>query len=328
MSDRPLVSIIIPCYKQAQYLAETIDSALAQTYSPLEILVVNDGSPDHTEQVARSYGDKIVYIYRENGGLSAARNTAIARARGKYLKFLDSDDQLHPEQIARQLQALAGREDCVSLTATRLYRDGKPEEFLDHIPQATALLPDLFFDYDWGAPIAWLFPTALIKAVGGFDESFRYFEDLDLLTKLGARGVPLVVDRHIGCYYRQRAGSMSANKVGMASARARIFIRLHDQLRNSGREDWFGIHLLKTEQSAYQYLVEIQVRNTELLDPLLTRIKELQTRVGFGQYGWRFRFLARLLGYARAERLRSWIIRRRQVNPQASLDTQAWRYQT
>ena len=144
MSDKPLVSIIIPCYKQAEYMAETIDSALAQTYRPIEVVVVNDGSPDGTEKVARGYGDRIVYLHRENGGLSAARNTGIARAIGFYFKFLDSDDQLHPEQVARQVEALAGREDCASLTAVRLYRDGHPEEYLDHVPRAANLLPDLF----------------------------------------------------------------------------------------------------------------------------------------------------------------------------------------
>src|SRR5437868_12767968 len=108
MSEAPLVSIIIPCYNQAEFLSEAIDSALAQTYRPIEVLVVNDGSPDETEKVARSYGERIEYISRDNGGLSAARNTGIARARGCYLKFLDSDDQLHPAQIARQVEALAG----------------------------------------------------------------------------------------------------------------------------------------------------------------------------------------------------------------------------
>src|SRR5262249_41538424 len=136
MSDKPLVSVIIPCYKQAGYLPEAIDSALAQTYSPLEVIVVNDGSPDDTERVAKGYGDRIVYVHRPNGGLSAARNTGIARARGLYLKFLDSDDYLHPEQIAWQMEALAGRDDCATLTATRLFRDGRPEEHLDHVPQA------------------------------------------------------------------------------------------------------------------------------------------------------------------------------------------------
>ncbi|HTU22596.1 MAG TPA: glycosyltransferase [Gemmataceae bacterium] len=328
MNDQPLASIIIPCYKQAEYLPTAVDSALAQTYAPIEVLVVNDGSPDDTERVALSYRDRIVYVARPNGGLSAARNTGIARARGRYLKFLDSDDHLHPEQIAWQMETLAGREDSVTLTATRLYRDGRPEEYLDHVPQATALLPDLFGNYDWGAPIAWLFPTALVQAVGGFDESLRFSEDWEFFARLGLAGAKLLVDPRIGCYYRQRAGSMSANRVGMATARARILIDLHDKLRDTGRADWFGIHLLKVEQGVYQSLVMLQVREPSLLDPLLERIRELQERVGFGQYGWRFRLMARCLGYARAEQLRSAVVRTLKIRPQATLDTQEWRYAT
>src|ERR1700761_1458333 len=110
MTD-PLVSVIIPCYKQAQYLPEAVESVLAQTYPHVETIVVNDGSPDDTEAVAGRYGDRIRYVWRPNGGISAARNTGITQARGAYLKFLDSDDLLHPEQIARQMEALAGRDD-------------------------------------------------------------------------------------------------------------------------------------------------------------------------------------------------------------------------
>lgn len=328
MSDQPLVSVIIPCYKQAEYLPEAIDSALAQTYTPLEVIVVNDGSPDDTEKVARSYGDRIVYVSRPNGGLSAARNTGITHARGKYLKFLDSDDHLHPEQIAWQVETLAGREDCVALTATRLYRDGRPEEHLDHIPTATALLPDLLSAEDWGGTHAWLFPTSLVRAVGSFDESLRFSEDWEFFVRLGMAGARLLVDQRIGCYYRQRAGSMSANRVGMSKARAHILINVHDRLRALGRADWFGLDLLKIEQSTYQGLVMLQVREPDLLDPLLQRIRELQKRVGFGQFGWRFRLMARCLGYARAERLRSLVVRTLKIRPPATLDTQEWRYAT
>jgi glycosyltransferase involved in cell wall biosynthesis len=326
MSDNPLVSVVIPCYKQAEYLPEAIDSALAQTYSPLEVIVVNDGSPDDTEKVALGYGDRIVYVHRLNGGLSAARNTGIARARGGWFKFLDSDDYLHPEQIAWQMEVLAGREDCASLTATRLFRDGKPEEYTDHIPQGAALLPDMFRDYDWGAPIAWMFPAALVRAAGGFDESLRFSEDWDFFIRLGIVGATLLVDKRIGCYYRQRPGSMSANRVGMATARARILSRLHDRLREADRPDWFGLDLLKNEQGVYQGLVQLGVQDTELMDGLLRRILELQRRVGFGQFGWRFRLMARLLGYARAERLRAFMVRALKIKPPETLDTQAWRY--
>jgi glycosyltransferase involved in cell wall biosynthesis len=328
MSEQPLVSVVVPCYKQAQYLSCAIDSALAQTYAPLEIIVVNDGSPDDTEKVALEYGDKIVYVHRPNGGLPAARNTGIATARGRYLKFLDSDDHLHPEQIAWQVEAIAGRDDRVSLTAVRLYRDGAPHEFLDHTPTATALLPDLFRDIDWGGIHGFLFPTALVRAAGGFDESLRFAEDWDFLTRLGLLAPALVTDPRVGCYYRQRAGSMSADRVGMAATRARILVGLHDKLRAAGRGDWFGLDLLKAEQAGYQALVARRVADRALLDAVLQRIFELQKRVGFGQYGWRFRLMARCLGYARAERLRAFVVRSLGAKPPESLDTQAWRYAT
>jgi hypothetical protein len=121
---------------------------------------------------------------------------------------------------------------------------------------------------------------------------------------------------------------MSANLVGMATARARTLITLHDKLRETGRGDWFGLDLLKVEQSAYQALVMLQVKEKTLLDPLLRHIHELQKRVGFGQYGWRFRLMARCLGYARAERLRSFAVRALKIRPPQTLDTQEWRYAT
>jgi glycosyltransferase involved in cell wall biosynthesis len=328
MSDRPLVSVIIPCYKQAEYLAGAIDSALAQTYSPVEVVVVNDGSPDDTEKVALSYGDAIVYVGRANGGLSAARNSGIACAKGRFLKFLDADDHLHPEQIAWQMEALAGREDLLSLTTVRLYRDGRPDEYVDHVPTAAALLPDLFQDIDWGGTHGWLFPTVLVRKAGGFDETLRFAEDWEFFTRLGLLGAALVVDPRVGCYYRQRAGSMSADRGGMASTRARILVGLHDKLRETNRPDWFGLDLLKTEQAAYQALVRLRVKDAGLLDGLLRRILELQKRVGFGQYGWRFRLMARVFGYSRAERLRAFAVRILKIKPPQSLDTQEWRYAT
>jgi GT2 family glycosyltransferase len=328
MTDKPLVSVIIPCYKQAEYLAAAVDSALAQTYSSVEIIVVDDGSPDHTEKVALAYGDKIIYLPRPNGGVSAARNSGVARAGGRYLKFLDADDHLHPAQIAWQMDALVGREDHVSLTAVRLYRDGRPEDYIDHVPKAKALLPDLFQDIDWGGTHGWLFPTSLVRKLGGFNERLRHAEDWEFFTRVGLDGATLVVDPRVGCYYRQRAGSTSANQVAWATSKAGILLALHDKLRANGRPDWFGLDLLKAEQAGYQSLVQLRVKDAALRDGLLRRILELQKRVGFGQYGWRFRLMARVFGYSRAERLRAFAVRILKIKPPQSLDTQEWRYAT
>ncbi|MEO6220141.1 MAG: glycosyltransferase family 2 protein [Ginsengibacter sp.] len=94
----PLVSIIIPCYNQGNYLHVAIESVLKQTYSTLEIIVVDDGSSDNTKQVTQDY-DKVVYVYQNNQGLSASRNTGIQHSKGTYLIFLDADDWLYPDAI-------------------------------------------------------------------------------------------------------------------------------------------------------------------------------------------------------------------------------------
>jgi len=333
MSETPLVSVIIPCYRQAQYLRAALDSVLAQSHPAVEVLVVNDGSDDDTEQVARSYGDRVRYLARPNGGISAARNTGIANARGVYLKFLDADDHLHPDQIAWQVAALAGRTDCVSLTTVRLYRDGFPDQYIDHVPVARNLLPDLFKDIDWGGIHGFLVPAQLVNAVGGFDENFCVAEDWNFLCRVGLLGAALLTDPRVGAYSRLRSGSSSTRRRTTALARARLFIDLHDILRPSGhgletlpqRSDWFGEDLLKAEQGTYHGLVRLGAGDQQLLEGLLTRIKELQGRVGFGQFGWRFRLMARLLGYARAEYLRVVVMRLMKKRPPETLDTGAWR---
>ena len=98
MSNDPLVSIVIPVYNGADYLSECIDSALAQTYSNIEILVINDGSVDDgaTEAVAQSYGDRIRYFRKENGGVSSALNLGIQHMRGDYFSWLSHDDRYEP----------------------------------------------------------------------------------------------------------------------------------------------------------------------------------------------------------------------------------------
>jgi glycosyltransferase involved in cell wall biosynthesis len=100
-----LVSVIIPCYNRAHIVRETIDSVLAQTYRNLEALVIDDGSTDDTREVVSSYPDpRIRYFHRENGGLSAARNSGLNNARGEFVAFLDSDDTWHPWKLAAQIE--------------------------------------------------------------------------------------------------------------------------------------------------------------------------------------------------------------------------------
>ena len=101
-----LVSIIIPCYNQGQFLAEAIQSVLNQDYQEKEIIVVNDGSLDNTREVAQAFGDSIRYVEQTNKGLSSARNAGIRIARGEYIAFLDSDDQYLPHTLSTAVSFL------------------------------------------------------------------------------------------------------------------------------------------------------------------------------------------------------------------------------
>ena len=107
----PLVSIIIPVYNGSNYMKEAIDSALSQTYEHIEIIVVNDGSIDDTEKIAKSYGDKIRYFSKENGGVASALNLAIKEAKGEYISWLSHDDVYYPNKVLTQIGILSSIED-------------------------------------------------------------------------------------------------------------------------------------------------------------------------------------------------------------------------
>ena len=99
-----LISCIVPVYNGARFLAQAIDSILAQTRVDLEIIVVEDGSTDRTPDVAKGYGDRVKYVRQENAGPAAARNRGVAEARGEFIAFLDADDTWAPAKLETQLQ--------------------------------------------------------------------------------------------------------------------------------------------------------------------------------------------------------------------------------
>ena len=105
MSD-PLVSVIIPTYNRADTIGEAIDSVIEQTYSEIEIIVIDDGSRDNTSQILENYGDKIRVVHQANSGVSASRNRGIKIAVGEFLAFLDSDDLWLPTKLSRQIDML------------------------------------------------------------------------------------------------------------------------------------------------------------------------------------------------------------------------------
>ncbi len=124
------VSIITPTYNRPRWLTEAIDSVLAQTYPDIEIIVVNDGSTDDTEQILEPYMDKIVYIYKENNGQGAAVNTGIEAATGEYICRVDDDDLFAPEKIELQVEKFEQNPE-LGLVASDNYTINSEGEILD-----------------------------------------------------------------------------------------------------------------------------------------------------------------------------------------------------
>lgn len=115
MEDPLLVSVVMPVYNRERYVAEAIESLLGQSYRPLEIVVVDDGSTDGSADVARRYGPTVRCELQPHGGIAAARNRALALARGQYLAFLDSDDLWEEGQLVVQMEVLRSRPDLDQL---------------------------------------------------------------------------------------------------------------------------------------------------------------------------------------------------------------------
>ncbi len=200
----PKISIIIPAYNASNYLADAIDSALSQTYSNLEIIVVNDGSKDDgaTEKVALSYGDKIRYFYKENGGSSSALNTGISNMTGEWFSWLSHDDLYMPEKLEKQIEYIESLQIDISDISKHIFFsdselidsngrvirafDRKKAEMLakkvDQFPHNGYLISEPTVYNFHGCSC--LVHKSAFEDVGCFDEALRLLNDLDMWFRL------------------------------------------------------------------------------------------------------------------------------------------------
>jgi len=192
MRFEPKVSIVIPVYNGADYLSEAIDSALAQTYPNIEIVVVNDGSSDGgaTEKIALSYGDKVRYFSKENGGVASALNVAINNMSGEYFSWLSHDDLYYPDKVESQVQALAELKN----PKTILYGDyvvftNDPDIVIE---KKLPSVPPVQFRYFLtiknilhGCTL--LIPKVAFDECGFFNEKLRTTQDYDLWFRLAKK---------------------------------------------------------------------------------------------------------------------------------------------
>lgn len=192
---KPKVSIIIPVYKGKKYMKEAIDSALAQTYENLEILVINDGSPDGgaTDKIAKSYGDKIKYIYKDNGGVSTVLNLALKEMKGDYFSWLSHDDVYYPSKIEDEVNYLITNKligkrvilysdyDLIDENGNLISKAIKDHEMLKEKPEYSLLRGTV-------NGITLLIPKLAFEECGNFDESLICAQDYELWYRMMKKG--------------------------------------------------------------------------------------------------------------------------------------------
>ncbi|HKC92710.1 MAG TPA: glycosyltransferase [Nitrospira sp.] len=218
-----LVSIIIPCYAQAAFLPEAIDSVLAQTYPHYEIVVVDDGSPDDPLQVVKRYAS-VRYLRQNNRGVASARNSGIQASIGEYLVFLDADDRLLPNHLQTNLKAFQEHPDAGFVCGDYRWfgvegnwhvHDCRPSP--DHY--ATLLRRNFI-----GPPHVVMFKRQILQKVGGFREDLVSSEDPELYLRI-ARAYPIYCHHEVIAEYR-RHGAQASQKFDVMLKTSLTVLRL------------------------------------------------------------------------------------------------------
>ncbi|MCF6312304.1 MAG: glycosyltransferase [Verrucomicrobiales bacterium] len=244
--ELPSVSIIIPCYNYAHFLPDAIESALNQTYSRCEVIVVDDGSTDNTSKIAESYGDPVRYIYQKNAGLSAARNTGIRKSVGEFLVFLDADDKLKPQMVNESYQAM-GRLGCdygvVANLGMWMNEAGevldKASVFSTEDSEITVL--DLLIRNRFG--VTALVRKKIFDQCGLFDEQLRASEDRDMWVRASASGFRIMRLGSSLFVVRRHGSNMSREGGNQTRSVARVLEKAYGEGTLSGIENIFWLKI-------------------------------------------------------------------------------------
>ena len=251
------VTIIIPVYKGKKYMREAIDSALAQTYKNLEILVINDGSPDNgaTDKIARSYGDKVRYIYKENGGVSTVLNMALKEMTGDYFSWLSHDDVYYPEKIEEEVKYLEehnliGKKailysdyDLIDKDSILITKSIKPHKETVEKPEYALLRGHI-------NGITLLIPKRAFDECGNFDEKLRCAQDYELWYRMMKAGYDFIHIPKILAKSRVHENQVTNTNPKVESEGNKFWIDITDDIPYESK--------VRLEGSEYNYYKEME----------------------------------------------------------------------
>jgi len=245
----PKVSIIIPCYNQAQYLDAALQSVLNQTHQNWECLIVNDGSPDNTKEFANKWvvkDPRFVYLYKENGGVSSARNFGIENAKGQYIQFLDSDDFLDKEKLNLSLQQMENNVEInLVISNFRMFTDNPQitTEPFCHLHSQLFTFENMLYDWNksFSIPIhCGFFHSSLFETIR-FPENMTAQEDWIVWVSLFKNGCKAVFLNKPFALYRINPNSRMNKSIYEDQIKACEYFKNH-----LSEEEFFkfSIHLI------------------------------------------------------------------------------------
>lgn len=229
MNDN-LVSVILPTYNRKHTIKKALDSVLQQTYSNLEVIIIDDGSTDNTSDLIASYTDtRIHYIYSpQNNGVSVARNTGISQANGEYIAFQDSDDIWHPQKISKQINAFK-KDPKTQFCYHKIQYDISYDECLilpnDDIPienKNGMIFPQMLYSNLVPCP-SLMVKSSFIQNIGLFDPSYPALEDYDYALRLSKNGSAKFIDEVL-LYAGISPGGISSNSANHLLASCQLLL--------------------------------------------------------------------------------------------------------
>jgi glycosyltransferase involved in cell wall biosynthesis len=308
----PLVSIVVPAYNAQDWIADSLRSATAQTWNRKEIIVVDDGSTDHTLDIARHFQSKCCRIVtQDNRGAAAARNTALSLSQGDYIQYLDADDLLAPDKIMRQIESIdhsVSRRTLLSSSFARfMYRyhratfiptalwcDLSPVEWL-----IRKVGQDLFMQ-----TACWLVSRELTEAAGPWNTEISYNDDGEYFCRvlLGSDGVRFVPDAKV--YYR-RSGTGSLGYLGNSDSKRNSLWRsmqLHiDYLRSLEDSERVRAACLRYLQD---WIVWFHPERPDIVEQAVEMARHLGGRLHPPQLSWKYAWIKEIFGWRLAKRAR------------------------
>lgn len=204
----PKVSIIVPCYNQAQFLDESLQSIIEQSYTNWECIIVNDGSPDHTEEIAQKWETKdprFIYLYKENGGVSSARDVGINAAKGLFMLTLDADDKYEATFLEKAVAILIDHPQTGIVSSWGLYFTNEKQS---QVFKSTAQSVSDFLFHNGVNMGSSLFRKECWEQVGGYDENpANGYEDWEFYLRVCALGWRVNIIEEVLFFYRQHVVS-------------------------------------------------------------------------------------------------------------------------